>query len=333
VPDTLPPQVEELARAWTADADNVFDRARAIEEQLRTFEYRDDAAFGSGPTAILEFLNEDRAGFCQQFAASMAAMLRTLDIPARVVVGFTNGVPVNGSWTVRSDRMHAWVEVLFTGVGWMPFEPTPNRTNPIEVVYDRGPGEACQGPDCPGEEVGGGVPANRPGRGQQGLIDPTPALPDPRAPREGGGSLVTTTGLSARAKLLAGAIAVGLAVLLLVPLVRWGGRRVRLRRAGAEPRRLILVTYEQFVERVAGVGLARAPGETLEEYRRRVLETGYLSDGHLDRLTRLATSAAYSSRDPDDEDARHATEAAGTAVKEIRRSVGPVRWLTGLYRR
>jgi hypothetical protein len=93
------------------------------------------------------------------------------------------------------------------------------------------------------------------------------------------------------------------------------------------------VTYEQFTERIGGVGLARAPGETLEEYRRRVLETGYLSDGHLDRLTRIATSAAYSHREPDAEDARHASDAAGTALREIRRSVGPVRWLGGLYRR
>jgi hypothetical protein len=121
--------------------------------------------------------------------------------------------------------------------------------------------------------------------------------------------------------------------LLLVPAVRALRRRLRLRRASRKPRGLILATYEAFTERVAGVGLARAPGETLEEYRRRVLDTGYLSDGHLDRLTRIATAAAYSSREPAEGDARAATEAAGTAVDEIRRAVGPVRWFTGLYRR
>jgi transglutaminase-like putative cysteine protease len=333
-PDTLPREVEQLARQWTAGADNVFDRARLIEEHLRTFEYRDDAAFGSGPTAILEFLREQRAGFCQQFAASMAAMLRTLDIPARVVVGFTNATSVNGSWTVTSDRMHAWVEVLFNGVGWMPFEPTPFRTNPIEVVYDRGTDEPCPGPDCPDGGSTGGAPANQRGRGQQGLIDPTPALPgsrgrDPNVPEPFEGP----TGPSARTKLLLAAVAAALLVLLLVPLGRWAGRRLRLRRAADEPRRLILLTYEQFTERIAGVGLGRGPGETLEEYRRRVLETGHLADGHLDRLTRIATSAAYSGRDPDPGAARDATQAAGTALAEIRRSVGPVRWVTGLYRR
>ena len=85
---------------------------------------------------------------------------------------------------------------------------------------------------------------------------------------------------------LLGAIVVGL-VLLLVPPIRALRRRVRLRRAAAEPRRLILETYEVFTERAAGMGLGRGPGETLDEYRRKVMETGYLSNGHLDRLTRL----------------------------------------------
>ena len=96
---------------------------------------------------------------------------------------------------------------------------------------------------------------------------------------------------------------------------------------------MILVTYEQFTERAAGMGLGRVAGETLEEYRRKVMETGYLSDGDLDRLTALATAAAYSQREPDGEQAEDAGDAAETAIREIRRAVGTSRWLVGLYRR
>ncbi|MDP9119705.1 MAG: DUF4129 domain-containing protein, partial [Actinomycetota bacterium] len=85
-------------------------------------------------------------------------------------------------------------------------------------------------------------------------------------------------------------------------------------------------------ERAAGLGLGRGPGETLEEYRQKVTETGYLSNGHLDRLTRLATSAAYSQHEPDGEQAAEAGDAADTAIREIRRAVGPRKWLVGLYR-
>jgi hypothetical protein len=71
----------------------------------------------------------------------------------------------------------------------------------------------------------------------------------------------------------------------------------------------------------------------LEEYRRKVTDTGYLENGDLDRLTRLATAAAYSPHDPDGEQAREAGDAAETAFREIKRAVGPARWLVGLYRR
>jgi hypothetical protein len=84
---------------------------------------------------------------------------------------------------------------------------------------------------------------------------------------------------------------------------------------------------------LAVLGCAPGPGETLEEYRRKVVGTGYLSNGDLDRLTRLATSAAYSPHEPDGEQARDAGDAAETAIREIRRAVGPTRWLVGLYRR
>jgi hypothetical protein len=50
-------------------------------------------------------------------------------------------------------------------------------------------------------------------------------------------------------------------------------------------------------------------------------------------LTAIATSAAYAPRPPDPDDAGRATEAAGTALTEIRRAVGPARWISGLYRR
>jgi hypothetical protein len=80
------------------------------------------------------------------------------------------------------------------------------------------------------------------------------------------------------------------------------------------------------------MGLGRGPGETLDEYRRKVMESGYLSDGHLDRLTRLTTAAAYSQHEPDKEQAQEAGAAAETAIREIRKAVGPAAWFVGLYR-
>src|SRR5690606_39695380 len=35
--------------------------------------------------------------------------------------------------SVRNADAHSWVEVYFSEVGWIPFEPTPGFTNPTPV--------------------------------------------------------------------------------------------------------------------------------------------------------------------------------------------------------
>jgi transglutaminase-like putative cysteine protease len=333
LPPDLPPRIGELAREWTQGSDNVFDQAMAIQEHLRGFDYDPDTRIGGGAEAIVTFLTDEKAGFCQQFAASMAVLLRTLDIPSRVVVGFANGRPVEGGYEISSELAHAWVEVRFPSYGWMPFEPTPTRSNPVVAAYDQ-PAPECTGTICPDDEAARRTPTNVVDRNR---VEHRPdQLPDLRGPRgrEGGagGTLREPEGISARAALFLAALLAGIGYLL-TPVARAVRRRVRLRGAAGEPRRSILVTYEQFTDRAAGMGLGRDIGETFEEYRRKVVETGYLSDGQLDRLTWIATAAAYSPRDPADADAREAGEAAGTALTEIRRAVGPARWIIGLYRR
>jgi hypothetical protein len=66
----------------------------------------------------------------EQYASLMALMARSLNDPARVVMGFaptasSSGGPV----TVTGDDVTAWVEVDFQGVGWIPFFPTPTDTD------------------------------------------------------------------------------------------------------------------------------------------------------------------------------------------------------------
>jgi transglutaminase-like putative cysteine protease len=338
VPDDMSPAIGELAQRWTADADTVFDKVVAIEQRLHSsgeFIYEIDSPLRSGPSSILEFLTQTKRGFCQQFATAMAAMLRSIDIESRVVVGFATGVQTQqpGQYSFSTDLAHAWVEVYFPGWGWMPFEPTPTRTNAVSYVSEPAP---CTGAECPTPPNGGAAGEEPGGVG----ADERAFEKDPRfngGPRGGpaGTDPVDIADdrpfISVRMALLLGAIAVGL-VLLLVPPVRALMRRIRLRRAAAEPRRMILTTYEVFTERAAGMGLGRDAGETLDEYRRKVMESGYLSNGHLDRLTRLTTAAAYSQHEPGEEQALEAGAAADTAIREIRKAVGPAAWFVGLYR-
>jgi hypothetical protein len=77
------------------------------------------------------FLFRTRIGYCQHFAGAMAVLLRFDGIPARVAVGFTTGnLGKDGMFLVTRNDAHAWVEVYFPGVGWVPFDPTPGKTIP-----------------------------------------------------------------------------------------------------------------------------------------------------------------------------------------------------------
>ena len=68
----------------------------------------------------------------------MAVLLRSIGIPARVVIGFTAGESdARGDYVVTTQDLHAWVEVPFEGYGWLPFEPTPTRVNPAANSYLR----------------------------------------------------------------------------------------------------------------------------------------------------------------------------------------------------
>src|SRR5665809_113398 len=79
------------------------------------------------PIPLNGFLFEDERGYCQQFSGTMALMLRMLGIPARVAAGFSPGSynRDTGEFRVRDLDAHSWVEVYFTGIGWVPFDPTP----------------------------------------------------------------------------------------------------------------------------------------------------------------------------------------------------------------
>ncbi len=77
--------------------------------------------------AVEYFLFEERRGYCEQFASSLAVMVRSLGIPARVATGYVPGEynPFTGLYEVKASSAHAWVEVYFPGYGWSTFDPTP----------------------------------------------------------------------------------------------------------------------------------------------------------------------------------------------------------------
>lgn len=147
LPESLPPIVASEALAAVGGATTNYDKALALQEYFRGGEFTyseespvDDGYDGTGAEVIGTFL-EKKEGYCVHFASAMAAMARTLGIPARIAVGFTTGSERDDEETgkpefeVTTDDLHAWPELYFAGVGWTRFEPTVGRTN-VPVYVD-----------------------------------------------------------------------------------------------------------------------------------------------------------------------------------------------------
>ena len=114
----------------TTRARSPYEATITIERWLRSsggFGYAEHPPLSAGAPPLVDFLERSKLGYCQQFAGTMALMLRYLGIPARVAVGFTSGTWSNGTWTVTDHDAHAWVEAWFAGYGWLTFDPTPGR--------------------------------------------------------------------------------------------------------------------------------------------------------------------------------------------------------------
>ncbi|UFR04996.1 DUF3488 and transglutaminase-like domain-containing protein [Streptomyces sp. Go40/10] len=174
VPSSLPKVVERTAKEITAGADNHYEEAVKLQDWFAVtggFQYDTSVKVGRGPGAIANFLKQ-KEGFCVHFSFAMAAMARTLGIPARVAVGFAPGTPqADGTIAVNQKDAHAWPELYFEGVGWTRFEPTPTRGTtpsytqpdtpgsslPEEVLPSKGASSAPSAAASPSESCAGGL--------------------------------------------------------------------------------------------------------------------------------------------------------------------------------
>ncbi|MER3422691.1 MAG: hypothetical protein C4293_05140 [Nitrospiraceae bacterium] len=134
----LSPQVLELARQVTSDAQSPYEKALAVKQYLLgNYRYSLDVRTVSERSPVEEFLFTRKTGYCEHYATAMVVMLRTLGIPARLVTGFLPGEwnDFGNYYTVRQQDAHAWVEVFFPQSGWVTFDPTPSvapsLSNPV----------------------------------------------------------------------------------------------------------------------------------------------------------------------------------------------------------
>lgn len=222
VPQDMPQEIVDLTLEITQAEPTPALKAAAIQEYLRgdEFTYSLEPQPGTGYEAMERFLLEDRTGYCEQFAGSMAAMARVAGIPSRVAVGWLPGDPTANGYEVTTHDMHAWPELYFEDLGWVRFEPTPGVAAPPAwtVTADEEEEESPSPTPSPEEEP---VPAPV----EPSTMAPPPPPTDGVEEEQGG---VSVAAVLARLAVALGVLAAMVALAAIPGIVRRVQRRRRL---------------------------------------------------------------------------------------------------------
>lgn len=259
LPDDRPTSLLGVATLRTLGASTDYERAWMLQYWFRDsgdFTYSTDVSTGHNALRLEDWLTDSgstnfREGYCEQFATSMAVLGRELNIPSRVVIGFTPGNLVqrqdSGGKVIdvvemRDTNLHAWVEMWIDPVGWVRFDPTPRGAfQPPSLTAAFDPAEFIPEDNVVTEPVDPGDVQSGPGGPD--FVDEEP--------------IVGGTSTQSRWWLL---IVPGLAVLVsLVPFAKTIRRRRRLAQIRHGD---IGAAWTELVDRLTDLGEEVAPSKT-----------------------------------------------------------------------
>ncbi|MCP2263978.1 transglutaminaseTgpA domain-containing protein [Promicromonospora thailandica] len=303
VPDTEHREdIADYARRIAGDAPTRFDAAVALQNHLRSgsgFVYDPDADYRGSSDTVWDFL-QNKEGYCTQYALSMMVMARTLDIPARIGVGWLPGRPDSqGSFRVTGQDSHAWPELYFPSVGWVRFEPTPQvQTGPLPAYANPAAGNLPT--SAPSASRAPEVPSQQPSQ--------APTQSGPAATAGASGDTVSDRTLPGWAWVVAAVVGLGL-----LGGAAWLMLRRRTEEEVLDPElawsRVLALLAERGVRPGPSVTLRQAPAYIAEEIRGR---TGAaLPDDVAERLSALAGAAEA------ERYARHSTPPTAAELEEL----------------
>ncbi|MBK7863261.1 MAG: DUF3488 domain-containing protein [Archangiaceae bacterium] len=275
LPDALDPRVKALADQVLGAETRPLASATALQRYLqREYAYTLELG-GDVADPLADFLFVRKAGHCEHFATALTVLLRTRKIPARVTAGFFGGERVGSAYVLRAGDAHAWTQVFVDGRGWVTVDATPasGRGNQpprllawLASTYER---------------LEDWWRARVVDYSFQDQVDIARSLVSP--PREASSSrwsLPALPGLWPTLAALAAAIAVYGAVQR-----GWGARRGKRHAATG--------FLEQIEARLDRAGIARLPGEPLEELTARLSQIAHPIAPALSRATRAYLLARF----------------------------------------
>jgi transglutaminase-like putative cysteine protease len=296
-------EVRRIASDLTVGKTSPYEKVLAISEHLRGFRYDESVEGGHSGDYLLRFLTEIQAGYCEQFAAAMAVLVRAVGLPARVAVGFLPGDYDADArvFHVTSEHAHAWTEVYFTGVGWVPFEPTP-RAGVAPAAYAVAPAVGILGPEEATEEAGSPTASENAGQ-------------DPFPEETGEPAAAPDRPLTLMSMLLIASGAI-LVLLLLIPTAKVMRRALRYRRAASAAER-VWAAFSEFEDLAADFRAPRAQSETPLEYVDKVRRNFDLEPSSTLGLLDAFQRSVYGPDAPADSDAAIARRAASSIRNQL----------------
>ena len=140
LPPSLPERVRLLAEEITADAENPYDKAIALERYMRrSITYDLTPPERPATQDYVDFmLFDSRRDYCNGYATAMVVLARSLGIPARLAAGYAEGEydAERGVFRVSEMNAHSWPEIYFPNYGWIEFEPTASERPLVRSTGD-----------------------------------------------------------------------------------------------------------------------------------------------------------------------------------------------------
>lgn len=300
LPEGIDGGVYALTMQVIDGADNAYDRATAILRYLRgNMRYTlQPAVPPQGRDFVSHFLLDTREGYCSYYATAMAVMGRIAGLPTRYVEGY---MARPGQEVLTGENAHAWAEIYFKGVGWIPFDATGGTTGRGAAAEPPQPEDTGDGQDAEG---GGLTEGEGNYDGAQSEPTPTPSpepdqlpqdapedepTPDPQEspaegeddsqdqPEDGGGEADLP---DAEGKKSGGAFWWILLILLLAALVALAVYWVKKRLRQSDPavlcgeaksyRQAALILYRANLTLLSHLGQSPSGGEAPEAFAQRV---------------------------------------------------------------
>ncbi len=128
--DLLPVLGRLFWQDYNDENDGIYSALSRIREVLKTQVQYSETAQSAPENAdpIAYFLTDSREGNAVLYASATVQALRAHGIPARYAEGYY--LPIaktqsSGTVELTGQDAHAWAEVYFDGVGWLPVDATP----------------------------------------------------------------------------------------------------------------------------------------------------------------------------------------------------------------